>query len=292
LGRLGVWYRRWRLAALHRNGAPIWGVGRWAIDGYRAEFGLIRPYFNVPYFSDLERFRPPTNVRSPQRTGCRFLFSGSFIERKGVDLLATAFARLAKQRAEVSLSFMGAGELESMLRQHLAACADRVSFLGFQHWNELPQRYWEADVLCVPSRYDGWGLVVPEGLAAGLPVIASDRVGAAVDLLQPGHNGWIFRAGDADQLYHTMERAAALLLEQRDTMARHAQQSVASHSLAAGAEIMERAALESLSYWRTDLRSVRPRHTAKLASTLQFTPQNASSTLGTKLSEHASPDNP
>ena len=43
--------------------------------------------------------------------------------------------------------------------------ADRVQFTGFRDWEDLPAEYGKADVLCVPSLHDGWGLVVPEGLA-------------------------------------------------------------------------------------------------------------------------------
>ena len=52
-------------------------------------------------------------------------------------------------------------------------------------------------VLCVPSRYDGWGLVVPEGLASGLPTIATGRTGAALDLITTGANGWVVEANQA-----------------------------------------------------------------------------------------------
>ncbi len=69
--------------------------------------------------------------------------------------------------------------------------SERVEFAGFKDWNELPGEYASADVLCVPSRYDGWGLVVPEGLASGLPVIATDRMGAALEFVETGRNGWL-----------------------------------------------------------------------------------------------------
>ena len=91
---------KWKLAKLHASPAPIWGIGKFAVDGYRREFGAQRAYFNLPYFSDLERFEVATREEKSERT---FLFSGSLIERKGVDLLAAAFVRLAREVPNVRL---------------------------------------------------------------------------------------------------------------------------------------------------------------------------------------------
>ena len=91
---------------------------------------------------------------------------------------------------------VGDGELRESLAQTLRPVSERVEFVGFKDWHELPGEYARADVLCVPSRYDGWGLVVPEGLASGLPVIATDRMGAALEFVENGRNGWLIPAGD------------------------------------------------------------------------------------------------
>ena len=72
--RLGPWYRRVTLAALHRSRAPIWGIGHWAVDRYPAEFGAARAYFNVPYFSDLGRFMVAAAKRATSDRSRRFLF--------------------------------------------------------------------------------------------------------------------------------------------------------------------------------------------------------------------------
>ena len=59
----------------------------------------------------------------------------------------------------------------------------------------------QADVFVLPSRYDGWGVVVNQALAAGLPIITSDEVGAGFDLVEPGSNGFRVRAGEVDDLH-------------------------------------------------------------------------------------------
>jgi glycosyltransferase involved in cell wall biosynthesis len=221
--------RRWKLARLHASSVPIWGIGKFAIDGYREEFGSRREYFNLPYFSDLERFEVPAREEKHERT---FLFSGSLIARKGIDLLAGAFVRLAHEVLNVRLRIVGDGELRESLVQTLRPVSDRVEFVGFRDWDELPEEYAAADVLCVPSRYDGWGLVVPEGLAAGLPVIATDRMGAALEFVETGRNGWLIRAGDEEALLVAMREAASMPLGEMSCQAR---ESVSEHSLRNGA---------------------------------------------------------
>lgn len=222
-----------RLAALHRSRQPIWGIGQWAVDAYRTEFGPNRRYVNLPYFSDLARF----TAQQPQYSsgGRRFLFSGSVSRRKGIDLLAAAFAQLATEFPDVHLTIMGEGPLERRARATLAPCAERVDFIGFRDWDALPGVYGAAEILCVPSRHDGWGLVVPEGLAAGLPVISTDRTGAALDLIAPGQNGWIVRAGVMPDLLAAMRQAAALGPSDWQAMSASARARIAGHSLELGA---------------------------------------------------------
>ena len=222
VGRL---VRKWKLAKLHESPAPIWGIGEFAVDGYRKEFGAQRDYFNLPYFSDLKRFEAIERKANRERV---FMFSGSLIARKGVDLLASAFVRL--DVANVRLRIVGDGPLRESLVRKLAPVRERVEFVGFKDWHELPGEYAAADVLCVPSRYDGWGLVVPEGLASGLPVIATDRMGAALEFVQTRKSGWLVPAGDEDALLNAMREAAV------NELPEGGRKSVKEHTLENGAE--------------------------------------------------------
>jgi len=224
--------RHWKLSKLHDSAVPIWGIGQFAIDGYREEFGSERTYFNLPYFSDLQRFNVSGREEERERT---FLFSGSLIKRKGVDLLASVFVRLAQEIGNVRLRIVGDGELRPSLEQTLRPVSERVKVVGFRDWSELPGEYAKADVLCVPSRYDGWGLVVPEGLAAGLPVIATDRMGAALEFVKGGGNGWLIPAGDEGALLGAMRGAALISKADLDQLSNHARESVSAHTLANGA---------------------------------------------------------
>jgi len=231
---LGKLYRCWKLAALRNSQAPIWGIGNWAIESYRKEFGETREYFNFPYFSDLDRFQSFNKKRRQPSSNFRFLFSGSLIHRKGVDLLSSAFARLAEEYNYIELSFLGDGDLRPVLEKQLSKYSQQVKFLGFQQWEDLPKFYQQADVFCFPSRYDGWGLVVPEALSSGLPVIGTDQTGSVLELIKNEYNGWLIKSESEESLYQAMKKAIQLSSEELNCYRNSAKESILSYSLTNG----------------------------------------------------------
>lgn len=144
---------------------------------------------------------------------------------------------------------MGDGDLRDSLAQTLQPVQDRVEFLVFKDWQDLPASYAAADILCVPSRYDGWGLVVPEGLASGLPVIGTDRTGAAVEFIDSGRNGWLVPAGDEAALFAAMREAAVLPPTALAELSQQARKSVSAHALQHGVERFVSAARDAVATW-------------------------------------------
>jgi glycosyltransferase involved in cell wall biosynthesis len=248
VGRL---VRSWKLRWLHSSAAPIWGVGEFALKGYKDEFGSGHAYFNFPYFSNLKRFSDKSsNGTTPVVATRTFLFSGSLISRKGIDLVARAFMRLLAEGHDVRLKVVGEGELRSAIETILNIAKSNVEFVGFVDWDNLPALYASSQVMCVPSRYDGWGLVVPEGLAAGLPVIATDRMGSAVEFIESGKNGWRIPADDEDAILNAMREAATLSSSKLAELARNARESVREHSLEHGASRFKLYANEAIASWQ------------------------------------------
>lgn len=244
LGRLGRLLRRWLLRPLRRSQVPVWGIGEFALEGYREELGAAREYANVPYASNLN---PYLKIRrAPPARGVSFLFSGALIRRKGVTALARAFVQLAREDASVSLVIMGSGPLRPVLENLLAPVRERVAWLGFVDWRELPRGYAGADVLCAPSRYDGWGLVVVEGMAAGMPVIATRSMGAARELIDLGRNGWLIPPDDEAALLAAMRQAAGLDPEALAGMGAAAREAARAQHVSAGAVRLADAAASAL----------------------------------------------
>ncbi|MDN2578975.1 glycosyltransferase family 4 protein [Aquibium sp. ELW1220] len=140
----------------------------------------------------------PTQPERSKEAPFRVLFVGQFIERKRINLLIDALARLDGHSLE--LVVVGAGPLEADLRQRAGArLGDRVTWLGQQPMHEMPAIMAGADCLVLPSRHDGWGAVVSEALMAGTPAICSDRCGAAGVVRASGVGG-VFKAGEVAEL--------------------------------------------------------------------------------------------
>ena len=191
-------------APLHRA-RGIAAIGSFAERDYRERFPEPQ-HFCIPYYCDLTAFlAAPRRVRADGRVV--FLFCGQMIARKGVDLLLAAFQRLGES---ARLLLVGReAELPALLAPLPADVRERISYAGFQPPEELPRFFAQADVFVLPSRYDGWGVVVNQALGAGLPVICSDMAGAGHDLVEDGVNGLKFRSGDASALAEKMERVAS-----------------------------------------------------------------------------------
>ena len=206
---VGSWVRR-RLQAPLGASVAIAGIGSRAVEAYKALFPG-KPVFNVPYFCDLGRYQA-ARVRAGWRNGASVdvLFSGQLILRKGVDILLTAFLQLATHNAGIRLLLLGDGPERMRLEAAVPdSLKERVVFLGHREPLDLPEVFASADVFCLPSRHDGWGVVVNEALGAGLPVIVSDAVGAGRDLVKEGMNGVIVPAGDVAALAGALEQIAA-----------------------------------------------------------------------------------
>jgi glycosyltransferase involved in cell wall biosynthesis len=123
------------------------------------------------------------------------------IPRKGVDMLLQAFEHLLKQGLDAHLLLVGReAELPQMLENLQETTRQKIEYAGFQAPEDLPHFFHRADLFVLPSRYDGWGVVVNQAVGAGLPVICSDAVGAAKDLVEPNYNGLIFPSGEVKAL--------------------------------------------------------------------------------------------
>ena len=128
--------------------------------------------------------------------------------KRPLDLLR-AFAKAKLSNA--LLVFAGEGPLRAQLESESAALgiAARVRFLGFVNQTQLPAVYTSSDLMVLPSEYEPFAVVVNESMCCGCPVVASDRVGAARDLVAPVCPEFIYSCGDTDALAAVLQRADA-----------------------------------------------------------------------------------
>jgi glycosyltransferase involved in cell wall biosynthesis len=125
------------------------------------------------------------------------LFAGKFAPIKRPLDLVDAF--LAAGLPGTTLLLVGAGELEPAMRAR-ASGHPSVVFAPFQNQSLMPRALAACDLLVLPSESETWGLILNEAMCLRKPVIASDRVGATLDLVRHGENGLVFPKGDVAAL--------------------------------------------------------------------------------------------
>jgi glycosyltransferase involved in cell wall biosynthesis len=158
-----------------------------------------------PDAASREAIRGELSIPSSARV---FLFVGRLNRDKGVLDLASAFERVARERDTVFLIYVGPDEdlLAPDIRSRCGHSASRVRFVS---WTEAVERYMAAsDVFCLPSYREGFGSVVIEAAAAGLPAIGS-RIYGIVDAIEDGKTGLLFSVGRVPELAAAMATLAA-----------------------------------------------------------------------------------
>jgi len=135
------------------------------------------------------------------------IFAGQIVARKGLDILLDALGPVFDEYPSLILTVIGAGDLLPQLRRkvHERLLTERVTFEGVIPPECIPARLAVADLLVLPSRWDGWGVVVNEAFSVGIPAIVSDRCGAA-DLIENGQNGYVFPSEDVSALRAALRR--------------------------------------------------------------------------------------
>jgi glycosyltransferase involved in cell wall biosynthesis len=157
----------------------------------------------VRYPIDVRRFVPPSAPRDG--TGrLRVCCVASIGLAKGFQYLLEAARATGPDRVELELvggtDSRGARLLLARLRDGMTVRQGSVP--------QLLEAYQRAELFVLPSLHDGWGFVVPEAMACGLPVVVTDTSGAR-DLVEPGRTGWIVPAGDAAAIAEVLREALA-----------------------------------------------------------------------------------
>jgi len=144
------------------------------------------------------------------------LYVGRLIKRKGIQYLLSALSQLENE--DLVLLIVGSGEYETELKNRVQelGLADKVIFTGNIPQENLVFYYLMSDLVVVPSiTYgigDPWVLVLNEAMYFKKPVIATEAVGAACDMIKDNENGFIVPEKDADALAQSMVK----ILEDND----------------------------------------------------------------------------
>lgn len=170
----------------------------------------IRPdkFTIIPNGVELELFGTRASQgRSDGDIGGHILYVSSLGRLKGIDVLLEAVALLQRRGLAVSVSVIGEdgdwGEEARRFAQERGLAG--VRFLGLTPHSELPQHMADCDIFCVPARFQGFGRVYVEAMAAGKPVVATN-VGGVPEVVADGQTGLLVEPGNPAALAEALER--------------------------------------------------------------------------------------
>jgi glycosyltransferase involved in cell wall biosynthesis len=198
-------------ACLQRMVDAVLPIGSLNAEYWHHYFGDSVPQFLMPYAVDNLYFSDRAREATPGRANLQaelrldparpvILFASKLQSRKHCDHLIEAYARLSPApgvEPHPYLLIVGDGEQRAALERQAAATGfSSIRFCGFRNQSELPRFFDLSTVFVLPSRHEPWGLIVNEVMNASTPVIVTDDVGSAPDLIENGVNGYIYPAGD------------------------------------------------------------------------------------------------
>ena len=175
----------------------------------------------APHCIDNQRFMEHRDALDSDKKALRYhlhlplsktilIFSGKYIEKKRPLDLLNALALLPKNH-NIFVVFVGEGQLRGEMETFIADhdLTDKAMLMGFINQSLMPQYYGAADIYIMCSGlWETWGLSTNEAMCFGLPVILSDLVGCADDLVNK--NGYIYTCGNYQELAECIETLTAL----------------------------------------------------------------------------------
>ena len=178
-------------------------------DGTRHKHFTLHNAVDVSRISGLLSSADSTGLPGYYALDSSFVFGfvGRVSYEKGLDILLEAFGKVSARIDNAKLLIVGDGDDLADLRKRYRheTWWKNVVIAGLQTWENAMRHLVLIDVLVVPSRFEGFGLSAVEGMAASLPVIASDT-GGLTEIIQDGESGLLFETGNVDELAERMSR--------------------------------------------------------------------------------------
>lgn len=125
---------------------------------------------------------------------------GRLCEQKGYDLLLEAWKTVAAKHPDWKLQIYGEGEWEGMLKREIETYGLTESFILHKPVANIRERYVESSFYVLSSRFEGFGLVLIEAMACGLPCVAYDCPNGPADIIKDGEDGILVENGNVSSL--------------------------------------------------------------------------------------------
>jgi glycosyltransferase involved in cell wall biosynthesis len=169
--------------------------------------------FTAPNASWLRNLpRSMSRLKKVSRAKFVVLYLGRLVKYKGADYLVKAFHKLKMERKAVKLVIVGDGSFKNELEQLVRDLEmPDVEFARACSEGDKSYYYDMCDLFVLPSIWqndycEAWGLVLNEAMQFGKPVITTNAVGSAFDLVKNGVNGYVVENSDIDALYNAMKK--------------------------------------------------------------------------------------
>ncbi len=191
---------------IHNKYSHLWIPGK-AQRPYAEKLGFKNDQiFDGFYSADTKLFAENYQKKDTTQVPHRFLYVGRYVEQKGLDTLFAAFSQLHQEMAcDWELWCVGTGPLRETFEEHPS-----IKHLGFKQPSELADIINQTGVFVLPSTYEPWGVVTHEMAVAGMPMIISDKVGAADRYVDNTKNGFLFESGNVEALKKQLKAVVAL----------------------------------------------------------------------------------
>jgi len=198
----------WRRRLIWRRRIPAWCCdaiiynSQRVADAFSRDYGFPLHRARIIPNGEIPDERPrAADIRRPLRLGS----VGRVTEAKGADVLLDAFARVARRRSDIDLTYFGEGPLIPELRNRakLIGLDDRVHFAG--HQTERDAIYSNIDVYVHPSRREAMSNSVIEAMVRGIPCVVSDA-GGLPETVEDGRSGFVVRGDDAEGYAEAIDR--------------------------------------------------------------------------------------
>ncbi|MGA8027668.1 MAG: glycosyltransferase family 4 protein [Bryobacteraceae bacterium] len=201
------WARNLFRGILHRSVDAFIVVGESGARYIRSLGVSDTKIFKISYTTDINRFTAIPLTRHEEHAK-RLLYVGQLVERKGLAPFLDVLSEWASANRDFQVEFLFAGDgpLNTALRRTSVPPNVTLTFLGSFQYDDLPKVYTQASILVLPTLADTWGVVVNEGMAAGLPILGSIYSQAVVEMVTEGQNGWTFRADKPDEIRAAIDR--------------------------------------------------------------------------------------
>ena len=223
IDRRRVWYRELVKRILVKCLFDFGFVGGQRTSDYLAKLGMpthriVRAYDvvdNTFFARGADHLRSTSSHDEWGLPKDYFLYVGRLAPEKNLELLLKSFHKYVERGGRWPLVLVGKGPLETQLRSTSGRLGlnGRVHFAGFKNGSELFPYYAFASCFILPSVREPWGLVVNEAMAAGLPVVVSERCGCAPELVHDGVNGYKIDPQDEESLAQRLLSTSLLPLE-------------------------------------------------------------------------------